>query len=186
MSEVALLAEFHGISGRTLRRWVDNGLVRGRKPSPRRLELPAEEWRFLQRHVPLLVALRRAIRTERRLQTAVLFGSVARGDDSPESDVDVLVSARESEGLYSLELAGRLSEAAGRDVGVTLLRDVREEAAFLAEVLRDGRVLVDRAGEWRRLMRTKPQIEARARNADRELLRRAWGAVEALESIRQG
>ena len=53
------------------------------------------------------------------VQAIALFGSVARGDDTPQSDVDVLVSiAPEAElsllGMVRIER--RLRELAGRDV----------------------------------------------------------------------
>ncbi|MFZ2964884.1 MAG: nucleotidyltransferase domain-containing protein [Rhodoglobus sp.] len=60
-----------------------------------------------------------------------IFGSVARGDDAPDSDVDVLVDVDESVGLFAL---GRMRSAAERVLGVPvdivpadgLKADVRE------------------------------------------------------------
>jgi len=46
-----------------------------------------------------------------------LFGSVARGEDTPESDVDLLVSIDHPIGVYDfMELRDRLSTALGRRV----------------------------------------------------------------------
>ena len=46
-----------------------------------------------------------------------LFGSTARGDDSPESDVDLLVAFKEPVGLFALaHLRRELGERLGRRV----------------------------------------------------------------------
>jgi len=46
-----------------------------------------------------------------------LFGSVVRGEDSPESDLDILVQFREPVGLLTLaRLRRELSERLGRNV----------------------------------------------------------------------
>lgn len=46
-----------------------------------------------------------------------LFGSVVRGEDSPDSDIDILVSFREPIGLFALAgLRQELSERLGRPV----------------------------------------------------------------------
>lgn len=48
---------------------------------------------------------------------AGIFGSVARGEDFPESDVDIMVSTLKPMGVYKfMELQGRLKSAIGRDV----------------------------------------------------------------------
>jgi len=67
-----------------------------------------------------------------------IFGSVARGDDGPDSDVDLLVDIDESIGLFTL---GRMHSAAERVLGVSvdvvpadsLKADVRERV--LAEAV---------------------------------------------------
>lgn len=54
-----------------------------------------------------------------------LFGSVVRGEDSPESDLDILVQFREPVGLLTLaRLRRELSERLGRNVDL-----VTEEVA---------------------------------------------------------
>jgi peptidoglycan/xylan/chitin deacetylase (PgdA/CDA1 family) len=91
MSGLQALAEDIGADQRTLRRAVRQGTVRCRRPGPRRLDVSLEEQRYLRRHWRLLATLRRALRTERRLRLAVLYGSVATGDFTASSDIDVLV-----------------------------------------------------------------------------------------------
>ncbi|OGZ08561.1 MAG: hypothetical protein A3D65_04885 [Candidatus Lloydbacteria bacterium RIFCSPHIGHO2_02_FULL_50_13] len=48
---------------------------------------------------------------------AGIFGSVARGEDLPDSDIDIMVSIEKPMGIYRfMELQGRLQSAVGRDV----------------------------------------------------------------------
>ena len=64
----------------------------------------------------LAEALRGVLSGEEKVLAAYLFGSKARGESSPESDVDVAVLLSElPENLldFYLSLAGRLVEAAG-------------------------------------------------------------------------
>src|SRR5437588_585090 len=68
-----------------------------------------------------------------------IFGSVARGDDRPDSDVDVLVEFSRSPTLFTLAgLRRELSELLGRSVDLgtpdTLRPHLRDEA--IAESIR--------------------------------------------------
>lgn len=57
-----------------------------------------------------------------------VFGSVARGDDGDDSDVDLLVDLPDEVGLFRLgELETELAELLGADVDVTPSRLVRSE-----------------------------------------------------------
>jgi uncharacterized protein len=64
----------------------------------------------------------RDILEEHHVRALYLFGSVARGEDRPESDVDILVEfePRARIGLFGLaRLQQRLSEILGRRVDLT-------------------------------------------------------------------
>ncbi|MBI1742537.1 nucleotidyltransferase family protein [Candidatus Acetothermia bacterium] len=51
------------------------------------------------------------------IKRAALFGSIVRGEEKPESDVDILVEFREPIGLFALAgLRQELSEKLGRSV----------------------------------------------------------------------
>jgi len=51
------------------------------------------------------------------VKRVALFGSVVRGEDSPDSDIDILVSFREPIGLFALAgLRQELSERLGHPV----------------------------------------------------------------------
>jgi predicted nucleotidyltransferase len=117
----------------------------------------------LRRAWPLLAGLREALRTEPALSLAVLFGSRARGDDHPASDVDLLVCLRRA--ADRREIASRVSERLGLRVQIVTLEDTRNAPLLLAEVLREGRVVIDRTGEWPKLLRQRSRID---RTAERE------------------
>lgn len=163
---------------RTLRRALDQGLLRIQRPSPRRVELPLDEHVYLRKNWPLLAELRQILRTEPGISLAVLFGSRARGDNHAHSDVDLLVALRPdaksgaTERRRSRALSARLSERLGLDVQVIPLRDAEDSAVLLAEVIRDGRVLVDRGGEWSRLVERRNRVNHAATRERKELNRR--------------
>lgn len=81
-----------------------------------------------------------------RLLAAYIFGSVARGTDSSESDIDVgVLSSTEISatlGGLPLSLEGDLERALGRRVQVVVLNHA--PADLVHRVLRDGRLLLDR------------------------------------------
>lgn len=161
MNELELLASDLGTSVWTLRRAIACGLVRARRPGPRRLELDSAEISYLVNRWPLLSALLRALRTEREVRLAVLFGSQARGSARPDSDVDLLVALGDTKRLAEIE--ARLSEAVGRRVNLALLDDVEHHPTILSEALRDGRVIVDRASLWPALGARRKRIADSAR-----------------------
>ena len=101
-----------------------------------------------------------------RLVAAYLFGSVARGTDSSNSDIDVgiLLRTAPSSGLNDLrfELEGHLERALGRRTQVVILNNAPPD--LLHRVLRDGRLLVDRDRAAR------IRFEVRARNEYFDLL----------------
>ena len=78
---LSVAAESVGCSERTLRRYVNDGLLRGRRVARRQLELSRAEEDYLTSHWDLLNRLRTVLRTERAVRMVVLFGSTAVGDD---------------------------------------------------------------------------------------------------------
>jgi predicted nucleotidyltransferase len=161
---------------RTLRRAAALGTIRAHRPTAYTLDLADDEQRYLRTHWPTLAALRSALRTEPSIECAVLFGSAARGDDTPSSDLDVLVWMSEPDAAKRHALARRLSARTGRAVQVTDVRDARTQPGLLLAVLRDGRVLVDRRGRWAQLAAQQDALRRRSRAYRRRL------AVEADEA----
>lgn len=162
MSELAQLSAALHTSQRTLRRAADAGLVRARRVSERRVHVPDAERRYLATHWDLLSALRAALRTEPNVRLAVLFGSTARGDDTPASDVDLLVRLAEPGRFRLLELEERIAASIGRTVELVRLGDAEREPTLLGEIVVDGRVIVDRDEVWPAFVADAPGLRARA------------------------
>lgn len=95
------------------------------------------------------------LRTERKVRLAVLFGSMATGDDTPASDVDLLVALEDDRVSDLLSLQSRLSDALDRRAHVIPLADAYESPALLADVIDADRsfgspqVLRDGAADYR-------------------------------------
>jgi predicted nucleotidyltransferase len=178
MTELALLADEVGVHERTLRRAVAEGSLRAARPTPRTLQMPLSERQYVRRSWPLLSALRTALRTEHNVRFALLFGSAARGTDTPGSDVDVLVAVRDRSLDRIVDLAVKLTEAAGRRVDVVRLEDARSEPSFLADVVADGRVLVDREGLWPGLQDREASLRREGRRNDAKRTQAALAGID--------
>lgn len=148
-----------GIPERSMRRAVDLGAVLGRRESPRKFMLSLGEEVYLRENWGMLSALRRALRTEPNIRLAVLFGSMARGTGGQESDLDILVTARDESRKTILASARRMSSRLQREVQLVPLADVEDSEGFLASVIDEGRVLSDRDGEWATLQSRRPDDE---------------------------
>ncbi|MFL5816846.1 MAG: type VII toxin-antitoxin system MntA family adenylyltransferase antitoxin [Conexibacter sp.] len=180
MSALADLAHDVGVDERTLRRAVNEGTLRGTRPSPRKLDLPLSERRYVRQAWPLLATLRSALRTEPNVRFALLFGSAATGEDTADSDVDLLVSLHDASFERLVELEQRLAERVGRPVDLVLLDEAERKLSFLELALDDGRVLVDRASLWPRLRRRAARL---ARAADQREARRARAALADVDAV---
>jgi predicted nucleotidyltransferase len=180
MTELALLAEAVGTNERTLRRAVSQGTVRATRPTPRTLELPLAERRYVRRSWPLLASLRTALRTEPNVRAALLFGSAARGTDTAASDVDVLVELRDPSLDRLVDLSGSLMTIVSRRVDLVRLDDAEADPAFLADVVAEARVLVDRDGLWQRLRAREPGLRRRGSVRDSSRARAALAGIDRL------
>jgi predicted nucleotidyltransferase len=96
------------------------------------------------------------------VRLAVVYGSVARGDDHPGSDLDLLVSFASEEAHTSASLAVALTEEMGRRVQVVSLSTARRAPLLLVDILYEGRVLLDRDDEWSVLKRPGTRDPARS------------------------
>lgn len=176
------VAEELGVHERTLRRGLAEGLLRGRRPSPRTVELAAGEVAFLRAHWPLLAALREALRSERSVRLAVLVGSAARGALRPASDVDLLVELTDATWPARYRLAERLQDAVGRPVDLISLGAATQDAMLLDTALREGRVLVDRDGRWPTLLAGRARTRRAAARAAKELRRELHALIAELSA----
>jgi predicted nucleotidyltransferase len=180
MSQLTDLAEEFGVDERTLRRAAAQGTLRAERLSPRKLLLAPGEARYLRRHWELLAGLRSALRTEPNVAFATLFGSVARGDDGADSDVDLLVELREHSTDRLLDLQDRLEGASGREIHLVDMETASRNDLLLSMAVEDGRVLVDREGRWGSL---RSELDALRRRADRALERDRRHALSAVDSF---
>ncbi len=145
-------------SERTLRRCFNDGLVRGERRARGEVRIPPGEELYLRRHWQLLSRLRGALRTERSIRLAVLFGSTAVGEERPDSDVDLLIERTGAEPIDVLRLQRRLGELIGKEVHAVLLSDAEQSPELLADVLLEGRVIVNRSDAWGLLLERRGEI----------------------------
>lgn len=132
-------------------------------------------------HWPLLSALRRALRTEPNVRLAVVYGSVARGDENPNSDIDLLVSLREDHPDAAVKLAVRLERALGQEVDVARLTRIQNTAPLLLlQAIDEGRVVLDRDLQWEPLRTQRANIARRARHSHAARRRRARASINEL------
>jgi predicted nucleotidyltransferase len=177
--ELQELAESLQVNERTLRRAWALGTVRGERVTPYKLRVPVEERTYLRRHWPTISRVRGALRTEPNVSIAVVFGSIARGDDYSGSDVDLLVGLRDTGLRNRVALAERLRKRTGLPLEVVALDDALRRPSLMVEILRDGRVLVDRDGRWSELRAQAERFAVQAREDRGMLAERARTAVEA-------
>jgi uncharacterized protein len=178
MTALDYVAKEVGVSERTLRRAVNEGTLRASRPSPRKLVLPFSEERYARDHWPLIAKLREALRTEHNVRFAMLFGSIARGEESEDSDVDVIVDLRDPDFMREIDLEIKLEEVVGGSVDVVGLKRAEEDPTFLAMALEDGRVLVDRGNIWQRLRTEEAGLRRRGRRRDLRRRREALARVD--------
>jgi predicted nucleotidyltransferase len=110
---------------------------------------------------------------------AVLFGSTAIGEAREDSDVDLLVVHRNPKPLVLAGLRMRLRRALDKPVDVVDLEQAEAMPTLLADVLSEGKVVVDRDGLWEGLCARRSEIDAAAQREDRATMERAWAAVDA-------
>jgi predicted nucleotidyltransferase len=166
-------------SERTLRRYINDGLLRGHRLDRHRFELPAQEQMYAHSHWELLHGLRTALRTERDVRLAVLFGSASTGEESEDSDVDLLVVYRRSDELALAALRRRLSDTLGQRLHLVCLEDASRSANLLADIIAEGRVIVDRDDLWPELRDKQEHVIEMAVREDERTLILAHAAITA-------
>ncbi len=168
-----------GCSERTLRRYINGGMLHGRRVARGQLELSQAEEAYLRGHWTLLSKLMEALRTERDVRLAVLFGSTATGEDTPVSDVDLLIAHRRPEWRAQAGVQRRLRRVLGTPVDLVTLEQAEAQPSLLADVLREGRVLIDRDDLWSALQQRREEILAAGTREDEQTMARAHAAVAA-------
>jgi predicted nucleotidyltransferase len=178
MTELELLAGQVGANERTLRRALNQGALRAERPTPRRLNLSTAEKQYVRRSWPLLAGLRAALRTEPNVRFALLFGSAARGEDTPRSDLDLLVEMRDPALERVADLGTKLEDRLGRRVDVVPIGDAETDPMLLADAVAEGRVLVDREGRWTELGDRKDALMRRGQRREGRRTREALAGID--------
>ena len=186
MSDLAVLARGIGVNERTLRRAINQGTVRAARPTPRALRVPLSERSYIRRAWPLLASLRQALRTEKNVRFALLFGSAAAGTDTPASDIDLLVDQRDSSLERLTDLGDKLSAITGRRVDLVRLQDAEVEPFFLENIVSSGRVLVDRDELWPSLSRRVSRSSNQAPRREAARARKALAGIDRFLDARDG
>lgn len=119
---------------------------------------------------------------ELRTSEEDLHGSVARGDDGPGSDIDLLVGFRSGAEIRNRRrLARKLRLELGREVDIADAEDVEANSPLLLScVVEEGRVLIDRDGTWARRRNERRAIRARGERAYRREMAEAAKAIAEL------
>jgi predicted nucleotidyltransferase len=94
----------------------------------------------------LLDRLRAVLEWFPAVRLAAAFGSVARGDERPGSDVDVALLLSPDTPDLRLELEAELGRAAGREIDVIYLDAAPPLLRF--EIARDGVLLAGQRDDW--------------------------------------
>jgi predicted nucleotidyltransferase len=200
-------ARLLGVSANTLDKWIARGRIAVvRAPSGRyqvvrsHLEEIAEEVERLRqdgaqeqgilplalerlaahKHRQLIESVTKAVGDEPRIEFAVLFGSVARGEERDDSDVDLIVRLPGQYGRYPerYQIAAKLSERVGRHLELVRLERAEEDAPLLDGALAEGKVLVDRGGIWPGIEARRSEIGARAEAVRARNMARARRALD--------
>jgi len=146
-----------------MRRAAADGTIRCERVSPRRQSVDDREHDYAITHWATLAKLRKLLRTEPNIRLAVLYGSTARGEDTPTSDIDLLVSFAEDHPEAAIKLAVRLERGLSREVDIARLDRIRDTAPLLLlQAIDDGRVVFDRDRLWTALLANRDEIEQRA------------------------
>lgn len=145
--------------------------------------MPVAERNYARRAWPILAALRGSLRTESNVRFALLFGSTARGSFTKESDIDVVVDLVDSSLDRIVALDEKLSTAVGRRIDLLRLDDVETTPWLLAEVIFDGRVLVDRDSLWPGLMRRGTAARRQAGELEATRTRSALEGIDRLLEV---
>jgi predicted nucleotidyltransferase len=94
----------------------------------------------------LIERLRAVLQRFPAVRLAAVFGSAARGDERPGSDVDVALLLSPDTPDLRLELEAELGRAAGREIDLVYLDTAPALLRF--EIARDGVLLAGRRDDW--------------------------------------
>ena len=81
----------------------------------------------------------KALLQKYRAEYALLFGSYARGEATPDSDIDIIIVGGENFTPRNIfALAEDLREMSGRDADVFELREINHGSPFYESIMKEG------------------------------------------------
>ena len=101
-------------------------------------------------------------------------------DDRPDGDIDIAVALTDDDRVRRDELQERLAIRLDRDVQLLSIADAGREPSLLADIVRDGRVLVDRDDRWRSIADDRRVLQ---RRADVDRRRRRRSVIDHLDDL---
>jgi predicted nucleotidyltransferase len=167
-----------GLPDSTLAAWAETGFIRAHVTDGQ-LVIDDEERSYIRDHASLLRSLSDELATCPMVKTAVLFGSVARGDDDGDSDVDLVVEADHDTARH---LASRLQDAIGRDVDTVTIDSASGQPWLLASILAEGRPIVLQSDRWKQITARKDEIESAAAREHARIVADGHAAIAAMKA----
>ena len=139
----AKLCEELGMSSSTAVNMFMRQMLRERAlPFAPRLQVPVRD--VIVEYDSVASAVAAAAKKRPAIETVVLFGSLARGEATEKSDIDLRVRLKEGERMGLIAMSSFVDEIrtqTGRDVDVVSALDLRADMA--EEIERDGIVLYE-------------------------------------------
>jgi predicted nucleotidyltransferase len=120
------------------------------------------------------------LRTEPNVRFALLFGSTARGEDTETSDVDLVVQMREGGLDRTIDLQLKLEKTLGQEVDVVALEDAEDNPSLLAEIVSEGRVVIDRGQSWPPLRSREAALRRAAERVRRQRTKEALAGIDRM------
>jgi len=67
---------------------------------------------------------------------AILFGSYARGDATPDSDIDLIIVG--GKGIHTYAIGEEMREILKKDVDIFNIREIKKNTPFYENIQREG------------------------------------------------
>jgi hypothetical protein len=107
---------------------------------------------------------------------------MATGEDGPNSDVDLFVVLEEHAPGAPLRLTRKFRGLLGRPVHVVTAEQARLQPSLFADVLSEGRVLIDRDRLWESLLADKDETVRAAAASEDATSQAAKAAIAAVRA----
>ena len=144
-SDISGLIAMFKVSQDTILRLIQLGSIKGIWKGPRKFTLAAGEMEYLEKEWATIDGLRKALRTEPLVRTAILFGSHSIGSSRPDSDIDLFVGLKEKISFERFEaLRSRLNRILGVYVDLYADYEIWSQPLLIRKIAEEGRPLIKR------------------------------------------